>query len=74
MLSGYRNSAPTYRWYRVVDVSEVAGSGPFTRDVTLFGPDWHIAAASTEATLLNNIVAVYEKTIRLETSGLWTEY
>jgi outer membrane protein insertion porin family len=74
MLSGYRNSAPTYRWYRVVDVSEVAGSGPYTRDVTLFGPDWHITAASTEATLLNNIVAVYEKTIRLETSGLWTEY
>ncbi len=66
-----------FRWYRVVSADGgIDGNGPYTRNVTLQGPDWNVIAATpntlTQCTLLNNVVAVYEKTIRLETSSLWT--
>jgi len=81
MLSA-RVTAPSnpihfFRWYRVVSADTgIDGTGPFTRNVTLQGTDWNLIAALpntlTQATLMNNVVAVYEKTIRLETSSLWT--
>jgi hypothetical protein len=55
-------------------------------DVSLVGPDWtdviqaqisagvQPAALLTQATLVSDVVAVYEKTIRMETSGMWTDY
>ena len=43
----------------------------YYRNVTLFGQDWDTTLA-TQALLMNGVVAVYEKTIRLETSSLWT--
>jgi len=61
-----------------------ARPGAFERDTTLIGSDWpwtstadRIPDASgsplpvTFATLVTGVVAVYEKTIRLETSSLW---
>jgi hypothetical protein len=51
--------------------------------VTLFGPDIDAdlvklvkqqpPAAILQAVLLNDVVAVYEKTIRLESTSLWTQ-
>lgn len=69
-----------FRWYRVLSAEDaVDGTGPWTRNVTLQGTDWDLPAllltsgpVVTQATVLNNVVAVYEKTIRLETSSLWT--
>jgi hypothetical protein len=73
-----------FRWYRVLaaDAIEPLPSGEFIRSVTLQGTDWdriiltmaQVPGANmvTQATLMNNVVAVYEKTIRLETSSLWT--
>lgn len=73
---------PTFRWYRVMATDAVIGTGPYTRNVTLQGFDWNdvlelsqltpARATPTQATLLNGVVAVYEKTIHLETSSLWT--
>ncbi len=59
--------------------------GNYERDVTLIGSDWPVefsngnpvsadrigAIPVTYATLVTGVVAVYEKTIRLETSSLW---
>ena len=53
--------------------------GNFERDVTLIGPDWPWLATADSisgvpviyATLVTGVVAVYEKTIRLESSSLW---
>lgn len=73
MLSALSGTTPVFRWFRVVSTdSGPLGSGPYTRDVTLQGPDWNPNWTSNQATLLNGVVAVYEKTIRLETSGIWT--
>ncbi len=69
-----------FRWYRVLAADAIEGTGPFTRNVSLQGSDWdRIVLAMqqnsdiiTQATLMNNVVAVYEKTVRLENSSLWT--
>jgi hypothetical protein len=77
-----------FQWYRVLSVEpnlvdEVrypplnnTSDGKKERNVTLFGRDWDPAlvtgANRTQAVLLTGVVAVYEKTIRLETSSLWT--
>ena len=45
------------------------------RDVTLVGPDWdwqNLIRTPTQVTIVRGAVAVFEKTIRLETSSLWT--
>jgi hypothetical protein len=78
--SGTPNFVPVFRWYRVMAADDIVGNGPFTRNVTLQGLDWNDVyglgtlgqASPTQATLLNGVVAVYEKTIRLETSSMWT--
>jgi hypothetical protein len=53
-------------------------SGIPIRHVTLFGQDWNLimsanAAEQTFAYIVPGVVAVYEKTIRLENSSLWTQ-
>ena len=65
----------------VATSSELIGSPPSgipIRHVTLFGQDWPIgpnanAAEQTFAYIVPGVVAVYEKTIRLENSSLWTQ-
>ena len=60
-----------YKWYRVLATDNRAGQN--TRSVTLQGPDWPVdAGVTTEAVYAQGAVAVYEKTIRVETSSLWT--
>ncbi|TVS09420.1 MAG: prepilin-type N-terminal cleavage/methylation domain-containing protein [Planctomycetaceae bacterium] len=72
-----------FRWYRVIAADaeiEDTGTGHYRRNVSLQGSDWdRIVMAMqqnpqiiTQATLMNNVVAVYEKTVRLENSSLWT--
>lgn len=74
-----------FRWYRVLETEEdvrPVGSSPtlYYRDVTLDGGDFpvppgtsSIGVAPVTATLVSNVAYVYETTIRLETSGLWTD-
>jgi len=82
MLAGTNAALQThFRWYRI----QTADAGPvedtsvtppvWTRDLTLFGQDWPQAPLLTvhKAVWIPGVVAVYEKTIRLETSSLWTE-
>ena len=59
---------PIFRWYRVVAADAPQGS---TVDATLHGPDWD-ANLATQATIVTGAVSVYEKTIRLDQSSLWT--
>ncbi|HTN76236.1 MAG TPA: hypothetical protein VL096_13355 [Pirellulaceae bacterium] len=68
MLSGQTPSTPYYRWYRVLGTDTVKGSP--TANVTLQGPDWN-PSIPAQATIMPGVVAVYEKTVRLETSSLW---
>jgi len=70
-----------HKWYRVLNAGEevTPDSGEWTRDVTLIGPDWNwrqlltlSGSRTTQVTIARGVVAVFEKTIRLETSSLWT--
>ena len=82
MLAG-KNSAGVqlFRWYRVQNadpspVENAAGTG-YVRQLTLFGRDWPFGEITssgniTRAIWMPGVVAVYEKTIHLETSSLWT--
>jgi len=61
--------------------AELLGSPPSgvpIRHVTLFGQDWIVGPSAnpqeqTFAYIVPGVVAVYEKTIRLENSSLWTQ-
>lgn len=85
--AGNTDADSLFKWYRVVetedDVRVVSGSS--RRDVTLAGPDWPAAyltnspsgtppglGVTTYAFLVSDVVAVFERTINLETSSLWT--
>lgn len=62
-----------FRWYEILFVDRENG------DITLQGADWAIVDATgtpreTWATIVPNVTAVYEKTVRLETSSSWTTY
>jgi hypothetical protein len=77
MLMGADATHSVFKWYRVLAVEpEPRGTGPYQRNVTLFGQDWDFTQMTTppgtQALLMSGVVAVYEKTIRLETSSLWT--
>lgn len=79
MLAGYdtATSRGYFQWYRIQTadagpVPDTAGTG-YDRDLTLFGRDWPIGVVDvTKAVWMPGVVAVYEKTIRLENSSLWT--
>ena len=71
MLSGTFEKTPLYRWYRVLNVGSIGyGAGTASRHVTLQGADWP-PDIKTEATIMEGVVGVFEKRIRLETSSLW---
>jgi len=69
-----------YAWYRVIAVDsdegpDAMGDPDDDRDVTLFGPDWPVLTTAspppTYAIFIPGVVAVYEKTIRLESPSIW---
>lgn len=74
-----------HKWYRVANAGEDAvfdtATGNWVRDVTLVGPDWDWGnmgnntpiqyVTPTQVTIVRGVVAVFEKTIRLESSSLW---
>jgi hypothetical protein len=64
-----------HKWYRVVQAGgDIQPDGAvWTREVTVVGPDWDNAEVSgTQVTIVRGVVEVLEKTIRLETSSMWT--
>ncbi|MBA2117314.1 type IV pilus modification PilV family protein [Bremerella alba] len=77
-----------YQWYKVVMVDEVVpdGSGNFTRRLTINGPDWPVAdtdadvdtneatlpSSPTHAIIVDGVVGVYSKRVRLETLSPWS--
>ncbi len=77
-----------YRWYRVVAADDILDSsghvisststGPYTRNVTLTGPDWPVTAIQnssnpmTYAFICDGVVAVFEKTMPLERTSPWS--
>ena len=69
-----------WRWYRVVSadddvIDSNSGLDPnappdhWIRYATLDGPDY--AARESQVIVVKGVVAVFEKTIRLDTSSLW---
>ena len=82
MLSGQKSTLAgpviVHKWYRVVQAGDEPQPVPplpqpaqyWTRDVTLMGPDWNIPV--TQFTIVRGVVQVMERTIRLETSSMWT--
>ena len=81
-VTGRNIQVRDYGWYRIIatnkplDPSQFSSGGPqntskFFQEVTLHGADWNIAAPLTKAFYIPGVTAVYEKTIKLETSALW---
>ena len=60
-----RNSYNYFRWYRVVAASEL-DKNTNNQYVTLAGADWNPNTTSNQAWLFDNLIAVYEKNMRLE--------
>ncbi len=82
--AGPNSFVPVHKWYRVGNVDEdaVPEGGVWVRNVTLAGPDWDWGnmadnsppgnySTRTYVTFVRGVVAVFEKTIRLESSSLW---
>jgi hypothetical protein len=69
------STLPLFKWYRVIaagDDPQPSGGG-YTRDVTLHGPDWDDGTVTnTQAVIIRDVAAVFEKTIRLENTSLWS--
>ncbi|MBI3838715.1 MAG: hypothetical protein HY288_12380 [Planctomycetia bacterium] len=63
MLSGTVDTGNHFQWYRVVAADQVDGT---TQLVTLAGPDWNPNTTNTTAYLIDNVVMVYEKYMKLE--------
>ena len=60
------------RWYRVLNVGPArVQKNNATRFVTLQGADWELPNGKTQATIMEGVVGVFEKNIRLENSSLW---
>jgi len=79
LLRATSGSASIFGWYDVQEVEpdprdpeDSDSSYTYEVDATLFGRDWD-SSLTTTATWVPGVVAVYEKTIRLEKSGMWTE-
>jgi hypothetical protein len=81
---GPSDFVPVHKWYRVGNVEEEAlrVGGVWVRNATLAGPDWDWGnmadnfatgtySTRTYVTHVRGVVAVFEKTIRLESSSLW---
>lgn len=87
VLGGSTPTVQVHKWYRVANAGEEAvfdsATGNWVRDVTLVGPDWDWGnmggnypgpggyVTPTQVTIVRGVVAVFEKTIRLESSSLW---
>jgi hypothetical protein len=61
------------KWYRVISTDEPDGDADINRVVSLTGPDWNVrfSAGPVYAVYVRNVVAVYEKTVRLHNSSLY---
>lgn len=60
----YAAPYPQHRWYRVVEASTVDTSTN-QMNLTLLGADWTVGATN-QVTVIPGVIAVHEKTIRLE--------
>jgi len=73
LTGGTGTQITTYKWYRVIATNEIEATTPPSRDITLQGPDWDTSNFSTpQVVFVPNVITVYEKTVRLENSSLWT--
>lgn len=55
---------PRFQWYRISDTEAEDESGQ--RYTTLQGQDWDTTCTDTQAMLIEGVVGVYEKTVRLQ--------
>jgi prepilin-type N-terminal cleavage/methylation domain-containing protein len=72
--AGSAQQRPMFRWYRVVTAAPATGSGPYQRNITVAGPDWNLKGLNGNmmAYIYDGAVAVYERTVRLEGSSIWS--
>ena len=72
MLSANSEIGSYFRWYRILNVSPAGvQKGAATRRVTLQGADWELPNANTQVTIMEGVIGVFEKKIRLDHSSLW---
>ena len=69
LLSSRNGPVDIFRWYRIVNSAEYNAGNP--REVTLMGADWNTSLPNPQATIIPGVIAVFERTVRLETSTLW---
>jgi hypothetical protein len=80
VLTGLSATNGGFGWYRVLSGSEVIAAGTpdvdgtvlpvASRWVSVFGRDWLFTAPQTQVGIMDGVVAVYERTVRLNSSGI----
>jgi hypothetical protein len=72
-----------FRWHRIVSADQTLdsgsnevtpgspGTGPWTKNLTVAGPDWSAAYAGGRAFLFDGVIAVYEQELKLETDSMY---
>jgi len=65
-----------YQWYKVVMIDDIVEqTDGYTRRLTINGPDWPTddpSYAPTHAIIVDGVVGVYTKRVRLETQSPWS--
>ncbi len=62
----------TLRWYRIMAADEVDNDLDNNRELSLSGPDWSVTSNQPiYAVYARNVIAVYEKSIRLQDNNLY---
>lgn len=72
--TGTTELVPIFKWYRIVSAAQFDPTST-KRRLTVAGPDWENANNPTGeavAILVDGVVAVYEKTIRIEGNNAWS--
>lgn len=64
MVAALSQPVPHFKWYRVSDTEADTTAGE--RYVSLIGPDWNMDTTDHQAVLVDGVIGVYEKTVRLE--------
>jgi hypothetical protein len=84
-VGGTNAEAPEFKWFRVAiaDTQPNLSGSVWELNITLQGadwqrPEWHFLPTDTrfrptQATIVKGVVAVYERTVQLETTTLWQQ-
>jgi type II secretory pathway pseudopilin PulG len=68
LAHGTLNGRTVAIWYKILTADQINGT---SRQITLAGPDWPVAATNSKLILFDGAISVHSKTIHLEGPSPW---